>query len=101
MREIMIKRANKLKDSPEFYNTITNTCTTNIIKHVNTITPHRISILNFEVFFPEDSDELAYKLGLIDTDLSFDEARKRYFINNKAEKYTDYPDFSVRIRGEK
>jgi len=97
----MIKRANKLKDSPEFYNTITNTCTTNIIKHVNTITPHRISILNFEVFFPEDSDELAYKLGLIDTDLSFDEARKRYFINNKAEKYADYLDFSVRIRGEK
>jgi len=96
----MVKRANKLKDSPEFYNTLTNTCTTNIVKHINTITPHRISILNLKIFFPADSDNLAYKLGLIDTDLTFENARKRYFINDKAEKYADYPDFSVRIRGD-
>ncbi len=37
----MVKRTNKLKDNPEFYNSITNNCTTNIVRHVNTITPKK------------------------------------------------------------
>lgn len=96
----VIARANHLKDNPEFYNTITNTCTTNIVNHVNTITPKRVPLLNLRVLLPADSDALAYELGLIDTDLSFEEARKRYFINDKAMKYADHPDFSLKIREE-
>lgn len=94
----MIRRANYLKDNPEFYNTITNTCTTNIVKHVNTITPHRVPFFNLRILLPANSDKLAYSLGLIDTDLSFEDARKRYFINDRAQKYATSTDFSVKIR---
>lgn len=96
----MVNRANYIKDHPEFYNTITNTCTTNIVKHVNKITPHRVPFFNLRILLPANSDKLAYELGLIDTDLSFDEARKRFFINDRAQKYAESEDFSVMIRGE-
>lgn len=94
----MIERANYLKDHPEFYNTVTNTCTTNIVRHVNAIAPGRIPMLRLQVLFPKNSDRLAYTLGLIDTDLTFEQARARYFINDRAMKYADDPAFSVKIR---
>lgn len=97
----IVERANDLKENPEFYNTITNTCTTNIVTHVNKITPKRVPFFNLRILLPANSDKLAYDLGLIDTDLSFEQARTRYFINDQAVKYADDPDFSVKIRREK
>jgi hypothetical protein len=96
----MIERANNLSQHPEFYNTITNTCTTNIMRHVNKITPDRVPFFNLRILLPANSDKLAYDLGLINTNLSFEEARKRYFINDRAEKYATSSDFSVKIREE-
>lgn len=93
----MIARANKLKDEPEFYNTLTSTCTTNIVDHVNKITPKRVPF-GLEILFPADSDRLALEAGLIDTDLPLEEARKKYLINEKAEKYANDINFSVKIR---
>jgi large conductance mechanosensitive channel len=96
---MLIKGMNKLKKEPEFYNTITNTCTTNIVHHVNLISKDRIPLLRWEIVFPKESDRLAYNLGLIDTDLSFEEARTRYHINDRALRYADDPNFSAKIRG--
>lgn len=94
----MVTRANKLAENPEFYNTLTNTCTTNIVRHANTISPERVPF-DFSILLPENSDKLAYDLGLIDTDLSFEEARAAYLINERAEQFADDPDFSLKIRG--
>lgn len=94
----MINRTNDLKDHPEFYNTVTNTCTTNIVQHVDKITPDRVPLFNLRILLPANSDKLAYDLGLIDTDLSFEQARSTYYINDRAMKYADDPDFSVKIR---
>jgi len=94
----MINRANDISQHPEFYNTITNTCTTNIVAHVNKITPRRVPFFNLRILLPANSDKLAYDLGLIDTDLSFENARTRYFINDRALKYADDPNFSLKIR---
>src|SRR3989344_1147614 len=94
----MIQSANKLKDKPEFYNTLTNTCTTNLVHHANSIVPGRIPF-SYKVLFPGYSDRLAYDLGLIDTNLSFEETRAKYKINERADKYADSPDFSQKIRG--
>lgn len=93
----MLQRANALAERPEFYNTLTNTCTTNIVRHVNTIAPRRVP-LSYKVLLPAYSDELAYDLGLIDTTLTLAEARKRFRINERAERFADDPEFSRRIR---
>ena len=94
----MLQRANHLAQHPEFYNTLTNTCTTNLVRHVNQLVPGRVP-LHFGVLLPGYSDSLAYKLGLIDTNLPFEKAREHFRINERAAKYADDPEFSLRIRG--
>lgn len=93
----MLARANELRAHPEFYNTLTNTCTTNLVRHVNIIAPGRIPF-RAAVLFPGYSDRLAYDLGLIDTNLPFDAARARFTINERALRFADASDFSRRIR---
>jgi hypothetical protein len=93
----MIARTNELKAQPEFYNSITNNCTTNIASHVNTISPNKVG-WNLDLLLPANSDKYAYELGLIDNSLPFEEIRTKYLINERASTYADAPDFSVKIR---
>ncbi len=94
----MLDRANELKDGPEFYNTLFNTCTTNIQRHTNAVTEGKIP-WSYKILFPAYSDELAFDLGMIDTEAAtLEEARAKFKINQKAELHADSPDFSERIR---
>ena len=93
----MLERVNRLREHPEFYNTLTNTCTTNIVRHANEIASRRVP-LSYKVLLPGYSDRLAYDLGWIDTDLPFEEAKARYHINARALRYGNHPDFSRLIR---
>lgn len=95
--EDIVVRAQSLAQDPEFYNTFTNNCTTNIITHVNTINPGRIP-LSYAAIFPEYSDIVAHKLGVIPNDLPIEDIRNKYKINEKAEIYANDPAFSVKIR---
>jgi hypothetical protein len=95
----MLERANKLASEPEFYNTLVNTCTTNIVRHVNELVPGRIPF-SYKVLMPAYSDELARELGLIDNTLSVEELRSRYRINDRALRFADDPLFSQKIREE-
>lgn len=93
----MLARADKLQREPEFYNTLTSTCTTNIVSHVNKLAPDAVPF-DYRILLPGYSDRYAYELGLIDTDLSFEDARTKFNINKQAEQYADSPDFSQKIR---
>ncbi len=94
----IIDRTNKIYTQPEFYNTLFNTCTTNIVDHVNLISPKTIPTIDTSILFPENSDFLAYDLGLIYTDLPQDKIREKFNINEKGEAYKGDENFSVRIR---
>lgn len=93
----MLQRAQKLKERPEFYNTIFNNCTSSIAQHVNRIAPGRIP-WNRSFIFTGKSDRYAFDMGLIDTNLSFDEARKAFHINDTSDQADKDPDFSRKIR---
>ncbi len=93
----MLHRVNKLKDKPELYSLFNNNCTVNLAKHVNEMFPGEIPF-SYKEFLTKHSDELVYDLGLIDTDLSLKDARKKFLINEKAEKCPDNVDFSSKIR---
>lgn len=95
--EDIIARAQTLAVNPEFYNTFTNNCTTNIVAHVNTITPGKIP-LSYAAIFPEYSDIIAHKLKLIPHNVPIEDIRAKYKINEKAETFAEDPDFSVKIR---
>ena len=94
----MLTRANKLAVEPEFYNTLTSTCTTNIVRHVNEIAPKRVPF-SFKTLLPAYADQLAYKVGLLDTTVPFDTLRARAKINARAAAAGESPEFSRLIRG--
>ena len=93
----MIERANQLAEKPEFYNLITNNCTTNVARHINRISPNRVPY-HWRVMLPGHSDRLAYDLGLLATDESFERTKLLARVNREAYIYRDDPDFSARIR---
>lgn len=93
----MLTRADKLQREPEFYNTLTSTCTTNIVSHVNKLVPDRVPF-DYRILLPGYSNKYAYELGLIDTNLPFEEARTKFNINERAQTYADSPEFSKMIR---
>lgn len=95
--ESMLARAQKTALEPEFYHTILNNCTTNIADHVNEISPSRIP-WTWTQLLPANADKTIYDLGLINTDLPFEQARAKFNINERAAKYADAPDFSQKIR---
>ncbi len=94
----MLEKMNSLLVEPEWYNTLFANCTSSIAKHVNNITPGRISPFSWELWLTASADELALEHGLIDTDLSIEEARKKYLITPRSQEVGDVPSYSQDIR---
>jgi hypothetical protein len=93
----MLKRADAVAKEPEFYNTLTNNCTTNIVDHLNTLRTDKLG-WDYRMLFPENSDVFAHELGLIAPDMSIEAAREKYRINDRAALHANDPDFSKKIR---
>jgi hypothetical protein len=93
----MLVTADSLREHPEFYGTIRNNCTTNILDHVNRIAPEAIPY-GPRILLPGYSDALALERGLLDTDLPLEQARERYRVNERALRFAGRGDFSLRIR---
>ncbi|MCH7897757.1 MAG: DUF4105 domain-containing protein [Proteobacteria bacterium] len=94
----MLERANKLRESPEFYNTLTSNCTTNLYEHANKLNPGKWSSFSWKLILPGYADELIYEKGVLDTELTLLEARERFKVNERAKKFIDSPNFSLDIR---
>jgi hypothetical protein len=86
-----------LHRQPEYYDSLTNNCTTNLVDHVNKLRPGRIP-RDWRVLLPGHSDRLAYELGLLEIQGPFEYARSNYQVNQLAGLYADDPEFSKRIR---
>jgi hypothetical protein len=95
----MLTRANYLAENPQFYHTVWNNCTTNIVKHVNRIASSDKKVpLSIRYILPGYSAKLAYEVGLLDTGMSFDELKNYSFITEKAQGVDSTEDFSEAIR---
>ncbi len=93
----MLRRANQLRDQPEFYNSLTNNCSSNILKHFNHVNERKLPA-NLKVLFPGYSDRLIYDLGLIDSQLPFDKLKHQSEITEKANRFANDVEFSQLIR---
>ncbi len=99
MLQSMLHRANHLAAHPEFYNTLNNTCASNIVDHIDVIAPGRIPF-SYKTLLPAYSDDLSFDLGLIDTTLPRAKYRAAHQINALVVQYADAPDFSAAIRSQ-
>jgi hypothetical protein len=92
----LLERAREIEAQPEFYHTLTNNCTTNLIRPINRMVDlpirWRVGIM------PGYSFDEAYDRGWIDTDLPRDRARAVHHVNESVRAAQGTPDFSLRIR---
>ena len=91
-----LEEVNHLADHPEWYNALTQNCTTTIRGHAQNVGVG--GNLDWRLLANGHIDELLYERGQIDTSIPFAELRARSNITEKAKAAADSPDFSARIR---
>jgi hypothetical protein len=91
-----VKQINELKENPEFYNTLTTNCTTNVVTHVRAY-GGKVRY-NWKILLSGYAPQYVYELGGLDTSLPFAELRKLSLINQRAHEAGDDHNFSLKIR---
>lgn len=92
-----VARVNEIARQPEFYDLLTNNCTTNIVNLVNDLRPGAIPA-DIRVVLPGHSDRLAYDLGLLAAEGPFEQIKAASKINLVARLNSRNPEFSRAIR---
>ena len=93
-----LARANRMRDHAEWYNALTNNCTTNIAQHVAKArgTPSR---WDWRIILNGKADEMMYERGDLATGgLPLAQLKQQALINPAAQAANDSPDFSRLIR---
>jgi hypothetical protein len=87
---------NQLAEHPQWYNALTQNCTTTIRGHAQNVGAG--GRLDWRLLANGRLDQLLYERGEINTRLPFDKLRARSNITANAKAAGDSPDFSSRIR---
>ncbi|MEN6308228.1 MAG: DUF4105 domain-containing protein [Anaerohalosphaeraceae bacterium] len=98
VREVLLdylRSVNSLNERPEWYNALTQNCTTSIRGHT---APYAHGKFSWKMIVNGYLDTLLYERKAIDTSLPFDQIKAISNINDKAIKAGDSPDFSTLIR---
>jgi len=91
-----LDEVNRLADHPEWYNALTQNCTTTIRGHVQNIGAG--GALDWRLLANGHLDEMLYERGQIDTSIPFADLKARSNITERARAADESPDFSARIR---
>ena len=91
-----LAKINSLKTQPEFYNTLTTNCTTNILMHTR-VNPESLAF-SWKILLSGHTPEYVYENGGMGKTLSFADLQRRSLINAVAQQADTAPDFSQRIR---
>ncbi len=98
VREVLlnyVKTVNELNDQPQWYNALTQNCTTAIRGHN---APFAYGKMSWKIIVNGYLDSLLYERKMIDTSMTFEQMKAASRINDKALKAGDSEDFSVIIR---
>lgn len=93
----LLSSVEEQRRNPSFYNTVTDNCTTNILKYAEHVSLWQ-RWFDYRVVLPGYSDELAFDLGVIATDGGLEQARQVAYLDPSRTTLDD-PDFSLKIRG--
>jgi hypothetical protein len=91
-----VRQINSLKENPEWYNTLTTNCTTDVVRLSRAYGGK--ARYNWKVLLSGYAPQYAYQNGSLDTRIPFEELRKLSYINPKARAIDDDPQFSRKIR---
>jgi len=91
-----MRQINSLRARPEFYNTLTSNCTTDI--WMNTLVNDDHLPFSWKVLASGYVPQYLHENGRLDTSTPFPELMKRAHVNRRAQEADGAPDFSRRIR---
>ena len=91
-----MRKINSLKLKPEFYNTLTSNCTTDI--WYNTLVNENHLPFSWKILVSGYVPEYLYETGRLDTSLPFAELQQHAHVNARAQAADAAADFSQRIR---
>jgi hypothetical protein len=77
-----LRRIYALDQQPEFYNTLFNNCTTNILRHIKAVAPN--IQYSWKVLLSGYADRYGYDLGLLDDSVPFDLLKSESLIQRPA-----------------
>lgn len=97
MMESYLKRTNALAAKPEWYNTIWNTCTTNLVDHVNEVYPGRVP-KGVSVLLPGLSPEMLARENLIVLDGDLETTMRTSIVDQRGASWDGVSDFGDWIR---
>jgi len=95
-----LQDANRLHGRPQWFNALTNNCTTNLFAHMGATghLPAGTSRYSWWILLNGFAPEMLYRGGNFGGNLPFPDLEKQACINPVANKLNDAPDFSRRIR---
>jgi hypothetical protein len=93
-----LERANGLHNHPEWYNALTDNCTTNIRVHTAATAGDHPEPWDIRILLNGKLDELLYERHALAGDLPLEELKRRAYINPVAKSADQDPKFSLRIR---
>ncbi len=91
-----LAEVNRLAEHPQWYNALTQNCTTTIRGHAQNVGAG--GRLDWRLLANGHLDQLLYERSQIDTEIPFDDLRRRSNITERAKAAGDSADFSARIR---
>jgi len=77
-----IRQINSLKEKPEWYNTLTANCTTDVVKLLKANGGR--ARYNWKVLASGYAPQYAYELGSLDTRIPFEQLRQRSYIKGRS-----------------
>ena len=95
----IMARTNRLSNRPEFYHTLLNNCTNNLVKHANQVVEERINLFDLRVMLPGWSGHQAHRLELIGAaGESYAELESRSRVDILAKEIPLDENFSQKLR---
>ena len=91
-----VREIDALARKPQFYNSLTTNCTSNIWLH-SRVNPGHVPY-SWKILASGYVPEYLYEAGRLDTAVPFEELQQRSLVNARAQAADQAPDFSRRIR---
>jgi hypothetical protein len=91
-----IRQINSMKENPEWYNTLTTNCTTDVVRLIRAFGGQ--ATYNWKVLLSGYAPQYAYERGALDKRIPFEKLHKFSLVNPKARALGDDPEFSRKIR---
>lgn len=94
---LVCEEANAIRAAPRFYHIIKDNCTTVWVRAIADVL-HEPYVLHPDVLLNGRVGRLLYRAGHMDTDLTYEQARERFRIDERIRRSVDEANLSERIR---